>query len=125
VDASDLAREVQSMISRGYTRASYVVADYAREQNGARQVLFVGLVNGGVEDRHPSEREDVLTRIGRAAVVWLRTRSLLAPGTLISISLSREVDLWFVSWSRGRGGRAYWVDAAGELTERRPADDPV
>ncbi len=59
----------------------------------------------------------MLGTIARAAAEWLRRREILTPGTLVSIELAREVDLWLVSWSRGRGGRSYWIGADGRPTE--------
>ena len=64
-----------------------------------------------------ADRDALLTRVAALGLDWLRTRSLVVPGTLVSVRLIREVDLRIVSWAWGVGGEAFWVDERKGLTK--------
>lgn len=97
--------------------ASYLDADWVEKQFGTTPVLTIGVTNTGVE---PTRRDDLLREIGNLGWAWLRDRSLLRPGTMIAVTLHREIDLTLISFSWGKGGRVFWIDDAGALTTEEP-----
>jgi hypothetical protein len=105
-DAPDLAAEIAGIVGSGRVQASYGADERLRDHHGAARLVSIGLINSDLPDRESTEVERVLGTIAGAAAEWLRRREILTPGTLVSIELAREVDLWLVSWSRGRGAAA-------------------
>jgi len=77
----------------------------------------IALVNSGVERLAAADRDALLTRVATLGLDWLRTRSLVVPGTLVSVRFIREADLRIVSWAWGVGGEAFWVDERKGLTK--------
>jgi hypothetical protein len=86
-------------------------------------MLTIVIVNSGLERLAVADRDALLARVAAVGRDWLRARSLLLPGTLVSVRLQREVDLKVVSWGWGVGGEAFWVDELGGLTKDRPRPD--
>ena len=123
IEATDLAAEVGALAGRGKARANFAAGAWALEAHGAPRILAIGVTNADVHRRPPAERDALLARIAEAGAAGLRRRGLPAAGTLVSVSLMREVDLRVVSWAWGVGGAAYWIDDAGALTSQRPSDD--
>ena len=120
------ATELEGEIGRlhgGRTRADYTHGDFVRTVHHvpSSRMLTIALVNSGLESLPAVERDMRLDRVGKLGLDWLRARSLLVPATLVSVTLSREIDLKLVSWGWGVGGRAFWVDNNGSLTTERPA----
>jgi len=125
IHATDLEAQVASLHAGNRTRADYVHGDFVRTVHlvASARKLTVALVNSRVERLPVAERDALFTRIAKLGLDWLSTRSLLVPGTLLSVSLHREVDLELVSWSWGVGGAVFWVDELGGLTREAPRVD--
>jgi hypothetical protein len=122
IEAPDLATEIGTIVGRGKTHAHFTASEWVLESHGALCVLAISVTNGDLHRRPPAEREALLSRIAEEGIAWLRRRGLAVEGTLVSVTLMREVDLRVVSWAWGVGGRAYWVDGTGALTSQRPSD---
>ncbi len=121
IRASDLEAEIGVLTAgTGRTRADYLAGDWVVRQHGTRWLLSIGLVNSGVQRWRTEDRDAVLHHVAETGARWLQERSLLLPGTLISIQLLREVDLRVFSWSWGVGGETFWVDTAGQLSADPP-----
>jgi hypothetical protein len=123
IEAADLAAEVGALAVRGTARAHYAAGAWVMKAYSAPRILVISVTNADLDRRPPAERDALLARIAEAGAAWLRRRGLLVAGTLVSVSLVREVDLHVVSWARSVRGAAYWVDDAGALTSQRPSDD--
>ena len=123
IRATELEAAVAALGRGGRTRADYSHGAFVRTTYyvASSRLLAIGLTNSGVDRLPTDERDALLERIGELGLDWLRAKSLVVPGTLVSISLTREVDLKLLSWGWGVGGQAFWVDDRGELTTMRPA----
>ena len=123
IRATELEAAVAALGRGGRTRADYTHGASVRTTYyvASGRILAIGLINSGVDRLPTDERDALLERIGNLGLDWLRAKSLAVPGTLVSISLTREVDLKLVSWGWGAGGQTFWVDDRGELTTMRPA----
>jgi hypothetical protein len=119
-DAADLADEVARIVGSGTVRASYGSGERLRESHGVARLVSIAVTNPDLAHRTSDDVDGVLARIAHAAAAWLRGRTLLVPGTLISIHLVREVDLVLVSWARGFGGRNFWIGDDGGPTLAAP-----
>ena len=104
----------------GRTRADYLAGDSVVRQHGTRWLLSIGLVNSGIQRWRADDRDAVLRHVAETGARWLEERTLLVPGTLISVQLLREVDLRVFSWGWGVGGQTFWVNTAGQLTADPP-----
>src|SRR5690242_5637118 len=122
IRAADLETEIARLHTGSRTRADYSAGEWVRREHLVRsgRMLTIALINSRLEQLPVAERATLLERVARVAVEWLRGRSLLLPGTLVAVHLSREVDLKLVSWGWGVGGEAYYIDDSGRLTTQRP-----
>ena len=130
IRATELESAIASLFPAGCTRAEYTHGTFVRTVHlvGSERMLTIALTNSGVDRLEIEERDALLERIAKLGIDWLRARSLAVRGTLVSVSLNREVDLKLVSWGWGGGGRAFWIDERGELTTVPPPavdDDTV
>ena len=120
IDATDLAAEVAALAGSGRVRAHYSAGDRMLKLHDTRRILSIGVTNSDAARRPPDERDAFIAQVAQAGAAWLRRRALLAPATLISIGLIREIDLRLISWTWSVGGRAFWTDAEGTLTGTAP-----
>lgn len=130
IRATELETAIASLHAGGHPRADYTHGTFVRTVHhvDSERMLTIALMNSGVDRLEVEERDALLERIAKLGIDWLRPRSLLVAGTLVSIALSREVDLKLVSWSWGTGGRAFWINESGELSTvppPAPDDDAV
>ncbi len=118
ITSTDLVEQIAALVGSGQVRCEYVTGEWVRQAHGAPRMLSIALTNSDVPHWPAPKRDVVLARVAGAGVDWLRRRQRPAGGTLVSIALVRKIDLRIISWTWGVGGRDYWIDAHGTLTDQ-------